>query len=1138
MPTGSTQAPTEVADPLIGGRYELLDPVGAGALGEVFRARDRLTEREVALKRVHRRFWLDATEAQVALAHEFSVLASLRHPHVISVLDYGFESSGRPFYTMTYLERAEDIRAAATGRSPEAVVELIFQVLQALAYLHRQGLLHRDLKPSNILVRDDHVTVLDFNLASTPDHMVEGGTPHYMAPEILDGASPTTASDLYAVGVIAYEMLAGQLPFKGRTVASVLASTMAGDPTLEPLGVGERMRTIVRRLLSRDPGDRFGDANRLIEAFADAAGLAVPIETAALRDSYVRAAGFVGRRAELDSLTMALDEAKSGSGSAWLLAGESGIGKSRLLGQLRPRALVEGFVVLRGQAVRETGKPYELLRWPTLRLLLEVDVSDEEAAVLNAAFPGVERIMGRAVPEPPPLDPEGVAHRLAAVIERVFSRITRPVLLEVEDCHWAYEGLHLLDRLVEAAPHLPLVIIGTYRDDERPEIAARLDAMQVIALQRFGPEEIAELGVSMLGDSLDRDHRLVAFLARESEGNAFFLTEAVRAVAEEVGRLDQVRSSTLPENVFSEGMRSLMLRRLEKLPPSSIPGLRASALIGRRIDPRLLSEVLPEIDLESWLALCGGAAVLEPHGYGWRFSHDKLRDIILEEIDPDTRQALHRSIAEAIEAMYGTDSPDWIPALAIHWEGAGVAEKAIPNLMKAALQLFAEGAAAETVRLTAKTVRLLGFELPEPDKMGEAIPVELGRIQELMADRSPADLADLPALDDEAVETVIEVLAVSIPGAHQSHQFEAFAMAVLRSVSLTLEYGVGPHAPFAFACYAILVRAMTGDTALALEFVRLARTWDEQRLGGVSGSVGFVHAWFVNHWQYHPAEGVPLLREAADAGEAAGDAAFACFSNAAIPVCLRVAGRPLDEVIQASREAVEAMQHRVLTSDFHAMLEGQVAKALSGRTSSLLSLTDDEYDEERDLASICRTSLLTSVAYYYGAKSRLHYLNGDAWEALDFAEKEGELLAAFAGQLEQPDYTLFHGLGLAAVAEISDPERKRELLARAGEFEGQLASWAETCEGNFRHKAMLLRGAIARADGDLEGAARSFEEAVDHASAAGFAQYVALGHELAARTLRDAEQPVRARERLEAAVDAYTRWGATAKAEALVRDAP
>jgi serine/threonine protein kinase len=459
---------------LIGGRYELLDRLGAGGMGEVFRSRDRLTEEIVALKRALQMptAWAASTPmprnlaastpedegatlefasplpgssektqmARVALASEFRVLASLRHPHIVSVLDYGFQTNGLPFFTMKLLSDPVNFVHAARGQPLDSQLDLLFQMLQALSYLHRRGIVHRDLKSSNVLVTGRQVTVLDFGVAGLPESTV-AGTAGFIAPEVLRGARATPTSDFYAVGVMAYEILT-----PGHRNHS--DSLPPGGPEMAKLeGLGE-IGQLVKTLLSHDPRERrYTDANRLIADFARAAGREVPAETSAHRESYLKSAPLSGRRTELALLSRALDSVIAKKGSAWLVGGESGVGKSRLLDEIRTRAMVQGVLVLTGRA-EENQAPYSVYRNSVLRLALVVAVSDEEAGILKVVFPEIERVLARPIPDFA-VDPQIFQERLIEIIVGLFARHQAPILLELEDCQVVGESLRVMQKLTQ-----------------------------------------------------------------------------------------------------------------------------------------------------------------------------------------------------------------------------------------------------------------------------------------------------------------------------------------------------------------------------------------------------------------------------------------------------------------------------------------------------------------------------------------------------------------------------------------------------------------------------------------------------------------------------------------------------------------
>ncbi|MCB9434911.1 MAG: serine/threonine protein kinase [Ardenticatenaceae bacterium] len=277
---------------MINGRYHLHEKLGQGGMGIVHRATDRLTGEAVALKQVFlpveqlmfssRPASQTSREVRLALAHEFQTLAGLRHPHIISVLDYGFDTNGQPFFTMSYLEGAKTILEAANGRSAPEKVNLLIQMLEALAYLHRRGILHRDLKPDNVLVVGDTVRVLDFGLAAAKEQATDPvGSWLYMAPEVMLGQPATEASDLYGVGVLAYRLLAGKHPFN-IYAEDVIGEILDEEPDWSKLEVEEPLTAVVRTLLAKQPAARYPAANQTIAAFYQALGQPIAQESQAI----------------------------------------------------------------------------------------------------------------------------------------------------------------------------------------------------------------------------------------------------------------------------------------------------------------------------------------------------------------------------------------------------------------------------------------------------------------------------------------------------------------------------------------------------------------------------------------------------------------------------------------------------------------------------------------------------------------------------------------------------------------------------------------------------------------------------------------------------------------------------------------
>lgn len=284
----------------------------------------------------------------MALAREFQALASLHHPNIVTVLDYGFDTDDTPYLVMELFEGAHTICDAGQQQPLSIQIALLVQLLQALAYIHRRGIVHRDLKPGNVLVTHEQVKVLDFGLAVDRGKSSDVvGTLTYMPPEVLMGRPADASSDLYSFGMIACELFAGKHPFKKGDDADVTrlihTQIMEMIQHLPPEGFTQGLEpgiaAVWNRLLQKQPADRYASAEQVMKALTNLVDQPLPVETAAIRESFLQAAQFIGRDRELVRLSAALSEANAGKGSVWLVGGESGVGKSRLVEELRVRAL-------------------------------------------------------------------------------------------------------------------------------------------------------------------------------------------------------------------------------------------------------------------------------------------------------------------------------------------------------------------------------------------------------------------------------------------------------------------------------------------------------------------------------------------------------------------------------------------------------------------------------------------------------------------------------------------------------------------------------------------------------------------------------------------------------------------------------
>ncbi|HJS47573.1 MAG TPA: serine/threonine-protein kinase, partial [Gemmatimonadales bacterium] len=252
--------------------------LGRGGMASVYLAEDVRHDRWVAVKVLHAE--LSASIGPQRFLREIRIAAQLHHPHILGLIDSG-EAGGVLFYVMPFVS-GESLRAHIEQRGPlpvAEVVRLLREVVSALGRAHKAGIVHRDIKPENILLEDRHALVTDFGVAKAVSEATRHsgdtsigftlGTPAYMAPEQAAADEIDHRADLYAVGIVAYEMLTAALPFDARTPQQMIAAHLAKPPaplrTKRP-DVPQAVEAVVMRCLAKEPDERWQTADELLEA--------------------------------------------------------------------------------------------------------------------------------------------------------------------------------------------------------------------------------------------------------------------------------------------------------------------------------------------------------------------------------------------------------------------------------------------------------------------------------------------------------------------------------------------------------------------------------------------------------------------------------------------------------------------------------------------------------------------------------------------------------------------------------------------------------------------------------------------------------------------------------------------------------
>jgi predicted Ser/Thr protein kinase len=686
---------------MVNGRYVVVETVGSGGMGVVYRVRDVLRPGlDLALKTLSTSS-LTPARAELLKA-EFRIMAQLAHPNIARVYDFEtIAGSSEHAFTMEYVNGV-DLFTATQGASVDRVVDLAVETCRALAYLHSRGVVHADFKPQNVLVSPSgEVKVLDFGLSDVAS-TGRAGTPAYMAPELAYG-SADAHTDLYAFGVTLFQLVCRRLPFTGVGVVDVLAAH-ARSPLAFPADMpsGDRLRPVIERLCAKEPARRFATAAGVIAALAEAMGRAYSLETDQTRRSYATSGHLIGRAEAMQELVafsvQGIEGRRVDEAVLATVSGASGVGKSRLLRDLRRQLQLVGVPVLEAVCYEGGAGDLEPVR----------AVCDALTTLLRAHAPGAESSHTSALEwlrRADRVDEATHARRLRILANHVLDATqTVGFVLAIDDLQWAgtstVDFLRLLcDRQTarrDAGAPVRLALVTCFRDDEatgRP-VAELLEAVHgarrcSIVLRALGERETSELIGAMLGAG-DLPEPFCARVSAETGGNPFFVEETVRALMDRgdvylhAGRW-AARASfdalQLPTTVAAA-----LERRLSSLEPQPRTLVGWLAAYARPMPLAVLADAsglsLDAIfDAVRQLAARQMVVTVGPERI--RLAHDRLREVAYARDEADSRRARHRAIAEALDRVAAEDA-DTVFERAHHRWHAGEAEPAVASCERAA----------------------------------------------------------------------------------------------------------------------------------------------------------------------------------------------------------------------------------------------------------------------------------------------------------------------------------------------------------------------------------------------------------------------------------------------------------------------
>jgi tetratricopeptide (TPR) repeat protein len=618
-------------------RYRLDGELGRGGMGIVFRAHDLLLDRPVAVKLLTTA--AVGSSGRARWLHEAQAVAKLNHPNIIIVYDAG-ANNGFSFIVMELLagESLYEKRPAAL----DEIMSIASQICLALEHAHRHGIIHRDLKLENVIVEPDgRVVLTDFGLARSQASRItmEGaivGTVYYLAPEQALGQPIDGRTDLYALGVMLYELICRRLPFTGNDPLAVISQHLHA-PVVPPSTYHPRLPAaldaLVLRLLSKRPEDRPASASEVLKTLEDLrTGTPLVLEPLSEFSPLARLAHgrLFGREHELAEVKALWRQVITAPGDRHviLIHGEPGVGKTPFMREVVALAEISGGRVLAGECFAEGGSPYapiaqvirSVLAAPratteaiqvipsggaaaspqgaSTRPLLETDLPLPLLADLLTLAPELRATLPH-IQSLPAIDPQTEQLRLFESVVNLFAMLAdrSPLLLVIEDVHYADGGtLYLLRHLARRcrALKLRLLIVMTYRNGNI-DSACCLDEVLLdfsqerlalrLKLNRLTQSQTADLLQYMFQGEVDPE--FVATIYQVTEGNLFFVEEVCKSLIEE-GRLfcadGQWNRSSMAEIQIPESIQATVQARVGKLSASTQDLLRLAAIIGREFD--------------------------------------------------------------------------------------------------------------------------------------------------------------------------------------------------------------------------------------------------------------------------------------------------------------------------------------------------------------------------------------------------------------------------------------------------------------------------------------------------------------------------------------------------------------------------
>jgi tetratricopeptide (TPR) repeat protein len=644
-------------------------------------------EREVAVKTLDQKAL--PARAFPRVQREYMLRRAIRHPGCAALLDLDFDDAGNCRLISEYVG-GPDFVSAAGACGPDALAELAVELLQALGHLHDCGLLHGAIKPTNVRMTkgaSQAVKLLDFDVR--PDHEISPAAPaatlHHASPEILRGQPADLSADLYGVGMLLYEAIAGRLPFDDSEHGPGIVAWHLGKGVVRSPGQ-HVLAPVVTRLLDPDPERRFASTHEAIRAIGVACGRRFRPRTQAGGEQVLVSGRYVGREREMARLEGACRRLLAGGGAQmFLIVGPPGIGKSRALEESRVLAQMSGVRVAQARCRRERSAPLGVLR-DLLHQILVLVGTDHPAAQSHLSV--LREVVPETVGHPPAGRPivaaehdwirikNGVAEFIAAAAQ------VRPLMLLIDDMRRIDESsFGVLRWVLRHFSGSALMVLGAIEESEdgAPSngVACPIenDAHEVLRLDPLGVAEVERIlaGVLALPGSV---RELTGLILRLTGGVPLFVEETLRSLVE--GRMvDLLAEGTVGLDALGpvearERAIQLIAGRLERLPERAQQVLEALVLFdgaAPSCDLALAADLRTgEIDGAIARLETADLVHVEPSLAGVQVGLRGVlfREAALRRLSPERLAARHDAVIDRLEQPKGGTTVERTAELAFH----------------------------------------------------------------------------------------------------------------------------------------------------------------------------------------------------------------------------------------------------------------------------------------------------------------------------------------------------------------------------------------------------------------------------------------------------------------------------------------